>query len=79
MRAGVMLILPGLALILLAAHLMHAGWLPLAVVALLLIGLPWQWPALVATIVLIGIRLRFAHRMLLLTGRLPAPPPVPEG
>jgi CDP-diacylglycerol--glycerol-3-phosphate 3-phosphatidyltransferase len=46
-------------------------------VTLLLIGLPWQWPALAVTIVLIGIRLRFAHRMLLLTGRLPSPPPVP--
>lgn len=46
MRAGGLLILPGLALVLLAAHLLHAGWLPLAVAALLLIGLllvrrPW--------------------------------------
>jgi CDP-diacylglycerol--glycerol-3-phosphate 3-phosphatidyltransferase len=48
-------------------------------VTLLLIGLPWQWPALVVTLVLIGIRLKFAHRMLLLTARLPAPPPVPRG
>jgi CDP-diacylglycerol---glycerol-3-phosphate 3-phosphatidyltransferase len=47
-------------------------------VTLLLIGLPWQWPALAVTLVLIGIRLRFAHRMLFLTGRLPAPPPAPE-
>jgi CDP-diacylglycerol---glycerol-3-phosphate 3-phosphatidyltransferase len=47
-------------------------------VTLLLIGLPWQWPALAVTLVLIGIRLRFAHRMLLLSGRLPAPPPAPE-
>jgi CDP-diacylglycerol---glycerol-3-phosphate 3-phosphatidyltransferase len=47
-------------------------------VTLLLIGLPWQWPALAVTLVLIAIRLRFAHRMLLLTGRLPAPPPAPE-
>jgi len=48
-------------------------------VTLLLIGLPWQWPALAVTLVLIAIRLRFAHRMLLLTGRLPASPPPPEG
>ena len=47
-------------------------------VTLLLIGLPWQWPALAVTLVLTVIRLRFAHRMLLLTARLPAPPPVPE-
>lgn len=46
-------------------------------VTLLLIGLPWQWPALAVTLVLIGIRVRFAQRMLLLTGRLPSPPPVP--
>lgn len=41
-----LLALPGLALLLLAAHLVHAGWLPLAGIALLLIGLlfvrrPW--------------------------------------
>jgi CDP-diacylglycerol--glycerol-3-phosphate 3-phosphatidyltransferase len=47
-------------------------------VTLLLIGLPSQWPALAVTLVLIAIRLRFAHRMLLLTDRLPAPPPAPE-
>jgi CDP-diacylglycerol---glycerol-3-phosphate 3-phosphatidyltransferase len=48
-------------------------------VTLLLIGLPWQWPALVVTLVLIGIRLRFAHRMLVMTtSRLPAAPPVPS-
>jgi glucose dehydrogenase len=46
MRAGARLVAPGLALVMLAAHLMHAGWLPLAGVALLLIGLllrrrPW--------------------------------------
>jgi hypothetical protein len=46
MRAGPLLVLPGLALVLLAAHLMHAGWLPLTAVALLLLGLlavrrPW--------------------------------------
>ena len=48
-------------------------------VTLLLIGLPWQWPALAATLALIGIRLYFSYRMLLLTSHLPAPPPVPEG
>jgi CDP-diacylglycerol---glycerol-3-phosphate 3-phosphatidyltransferase len=36
-------------------------------VTLLLIGLPWQWPALVVTLILIGIRVRLAHRMLVLT------------
>jgi glucose dehydrogenase len=46
MRVAGLLLLPGLALLLLAAHLMHAGWLPLAGLALLLIGLlfvrrPW--------------------------------------
>jgi CDP-diacylglycerol---glycerol-3-phosphate 3-phosphatidyltransferase len=46
-------------------------------VTLLLIGLPWQWPALVVTLVLIGIRVKYSHRMLLLTSGLPEPPPVP--
>jgi CDP-diacylglycerol---glycerol-3-phosphate 3-phosphatidyltransferase len=47
-------------------------------VTLLLIGLPWQWPALIVTLVLIGIRLRFSYRMLdLTTSQLPAAPPVP--
>ena len=46
-------------------------------VTLLLIGLPWQWPALIVTLVLIGIRVKYSHRMLLLTSALPAPPPVP--
>jgi len=46
-------------------------------VTLLLIGLPWQWPALIATLVLIGIRIKFSHRMLLLTSQLPVAPPVP--
>jgi CDP-diacylglycerol--glycerol-3-phosphate 3-phosphatidyltransferase len=46
-------------------------------VTLLLIGLPWQWPALAVTLVLIAIRVRFSQRMLYLTSRLPAPPPVP--
>lgn len=46
MLAAGLLALPGLALLLLAAHLVHAGWLPLACIALLLIGLlfvrrPW--------------------------------------
>lgn len=46
LRTGALLVLPGLALVLLAAHLAHAGFLPLTGVALLLIGLlllrrPW--------------------------------------
>jgi hypothetical protein len=46
MRDAGLLPLPGLALLLLAAHFLHAGWLPLAGFALLLIGLlfvrrPW--------------------------------------
>lgn len=46
MRPGWLLVLPMLALVLLAAHLLHAGWLALAGLALLLIGLllvrrPW--------------------------------------
>jgi hypothetical protein len=46
MRAARLLVLPALALLLLAAHLLHAGWLPLAMIALLLPGLlpvrrPW--------------------------------------
>jgi uncharacterized membrane protein YwzB len=46
MRALSLLVLPALALLLLAAHLMHAGLLPLAIVAVLLVGLlavrrPW--------------------------------------
>lgn len=45
-RTGWLLVLPALALVLLAAHLLHAGWLPLAALALLLVGLlavrrPW--------------------------------------
>jgi glucose dehydrogenase len=39
MRVAGLLLLPGLALLLLAAHLVHAGWVPLAGLALLLIGL----------------------------------------
>jgi hypothetical protein len=46
MRAGVLLLVPGLALVLFAAHLLHAGWVPLTALALSLIGLllvrrPW--------------------------------------
>jgi hypothetical protein len=46
MRAGALLVIPGLALVLFAAHLLHAGWVPLTALALLLIGLllvrrPW--------------------------------------
>jgi hypothetical protein len=45
-RMGLLLVLPALALVLLAAHLLHAGWLPLAALAVLLVGLlairrPW--------------------------------------
>lgn len=46
-----LLALPGLALVLLAAHLLHAGWWPLATLALLLVALlfvrrPWAARAL---------------------------------
>jgi hypothetical protein len=46
-----LLALPALALVLLAAHLLHAGWWPLATVALLLLALlfvrrPWAARAL---------------------------------
>ena len=56
MKRGVgLLLLPGLALLLLAAHLLHAGWLPLAGLALLLIGLLFvrrPWAARVVQVVL---------------------------
>lgn len=55
MRASALLVVPGLALALLAAHLMHAGWMPLAALALLLIGLlPLRrpWAARVVQVVL---------------------------
>ena len=46
MRLAALLMLPVLALLLLAAHLVHAGLMPLAVLAILLVGLlavprPW--------------------------------------
>jgi hypothetical protein len=58
LRAIGLLILPGLALLLLAAHLVHAGLIPLASVALMLIGLlsvrrPWA-ARVVQVVLLIG-------------------------
>lgn len=55
MRTGLLLALPVLALVLLVAHLVHAGWLPLAVLAFLLIGLlvvRQPWAARVVQVVL---------------------------
>jgi hypothetical protein len=55
MRPVPMLIVPAVALLLLAAHLMHAGLLPLAAVAILLIGLlavPRPWAARTVQVVL---------------------------
>ena len=48
MRLAALLALPTLALLLLAAHLLHAGVMPLATLALLLVGLlavPRPWAA----------------------------------
>jgi hypothetical protein len=59
LRLAALLGLPALALLLLAAHLVHAGWLPLATVAVLAIGLlalrrPWAARA-VQVVLLIAI------------------------
>jgi len=56
LRTAALLGLPALALVLLAAHLAHAGWMPLAAIAVLLIGLlalRWPWAARVVQVVLI--------------------------
>jgi hypothetical protein len=56
LRTGILLALPGLALLLLAAHLLHGGLLPLAVLAVLLVGLLWirrPWAARVVQVVLL--------------------------
>jgi 4-amino-4-deoxy-L-arabinose transferase-like glycosyltransferase len=56
MRTGLLLAIPGLALLLLAAHLLHGGLLPLAVLAILLAGLLWvrrPWAARVVQVVLL--------------------------
>jgi hypothetical protein len=56
MRTGLLLAVPGLALLLLAAHLLHGGMLPLAVLAILLAGLLWvrrPWAARVVQVVLL--------------------------
>lgn len=48
MRSFALLAIPALALLLLAAHLAHAGWMPLAALAVLLTGLlavPRPWAA----------------------------------
>jgi hypothetical protein len=55
-RTGILLAVPGLALLLLAAHLLHGGMLPLAVLAILLAGLLWMrrpWAARVVQVVLL--------------------------
>jgi hypothetical protein len=56
LSTGILLALPGLALLLLAAHLLHGGLLPLAVLAVLLVGLLWirrPWAARVVQAVLL--------------------------
>jgi hypothetical protein len=53
---GILLAVPAVALLLLAAHLLHGGLLPLAVLAVLLIGLLWvrrPWAARVVQAVLL--------------------------
>ena len=55
MRLAALLALPTLALLLLAAHLFHAGVMPLATLALLLVGLltvPRPWAARTLQVVL---------------------------
>jgi glucose dehydrogenase len=55
-RTGLLLAVPGLALLLLAAHLLHGRLLPYAVLALLLTGLLWvrrPWAARVLQAVLL--------------------------
>jgi hypothetical protein len=59
-RTGALLALPGLALLLLAAHLLHSGLLPLAVLALLLAGLlavrrPWAARVVQAVLLLAAV------------------------
>jgi hypothetical protein len=59
-----MLALPALALLLLAAHLFHAGALPLAALAILLVGLlavPRPWAARTLQVVLAVV---FQHPVL---------------
>jgi 4-amino-4-deoxy-L-arabinose transferase-like glycosyltransferase len=56
LRTGILLAAPGLALLLLAAHLLHGGSLSLAALALLLAGLLWvrrPWAARVLQAVLL--------------------------
>ena len=57
MSTAALLGLPALALLLLAAHLVHAGWLPLAAVSVLSIGLlglrrPWAARAIQVVLVI---------------------------
>jgi hypothetical protein len=55
-RTGLLLAVPGLALLLLAAHLLHGGMLPLAVLSILLTGLLWvrrPWAARAVQFVLL--------------------------
>lgn len=56
MRLLALLALPALALLLLAAHFLHAGWVPLAVVAVVLVALlavPHPWVARGLQVVLV--------------------------
>ncbi len=56
MRLAALLMLPVLALLLLAAHLFHAGLLPLAALAILLLGLlavPRPWASRTLQVVLV--------------------------
>jgi hypothetical protein len=55
MRLAVLLALPALALLLLAAHLFHSGAVPLAALAILLVGLlavPRPWAARTLQVIL---------------------------
>lgn len=56
MRPAALLMLPALALLLLAAHLVHAGLMPLAALAILLVGLlavPRPWASWTLQLVLV--------------------------
>lgn len=60
LRTGALLVMPALALLLLAAHFLHSGLLPLAVLSLLLAGLlavrrPWAARVVQAVLVLAAV------------------------
>ena len=70
MRIAVLLGLPALALVLLAAHLVHAGWMPLAACAVLLIGLLGlrrTWAARTVQVVLVLATLEWVRTTVGLT------------